>query len=153
MIPSQTENPNGLHQRYQVRKADGSECDPRAIYFVLRLDDHAKDAEHAAACRAAALAYAEAAPPHLSQLARELEELVLNQLEENFADVERRQRGTVERFEPCNQEESHADYLLRQERKRGDALADAVHNHLDSPSLSRVHLAEALSVYRSQVHL
>ena len=29
---------NGLYQKYVIKKRDGSEVDPEAIYFVLRLD-------------------------------------------------------------------------------------------------------------------
>lgn len=76
MIPSKSENPYGLHSRYSIRKADGTECDPRAVYFVLRLDGFGSDLGHIAACRAAAKAYAEAAPEYLSQMAAELKRLV-----------------------------------------------------------------------------
>ena len=55
MIPSRQENPNGLHGRYNVTKADGSECDPHAVYFVLRLDG---SSDHVKACRSAARSYA-----------------------------------------------------------------------------------------------
>jgi ferredoxin len=76
-IPSKQDNPGGLHRRYTVTKADGTPCDPDAIYFVLRLDNAGFDVSHIAACRAAARCYAceilarpEAA--HLAQTAREL---------------------------------------------------------------------------------
>lgn len=32
------QDPRGLYQKYVVSKADGSEIDPEAVYFVLRLD-------------------------------------------------------------------------------------------------------------------
>lgn len=57
-IPTKAENPGGLHQRYVVTRADGTPPDPRARYFVLRLDNAGSDANHIAACRAAARAYA-----------------------------------------------------------------------------------------------
>lgn len=76
MIPTKQENPNGLHQRYKVTKADGSECDPRAVYFVLRLDGFGRDTGHIAACRTAARAYVENAPPYLQQVADDLEKLL-----------------------------------------------------------------------------
>jgi len=76
MIPSKAENPNGLHQRYRVSKSDGSPVDPRAIYFVLRLDGFGSDPGHIAACRAAALAYAANAPEWMKQTADELKHLV-----------------------------------------------------------------------------
>lgn len=36
MIPEQKDNPNGLHRRYNISKADGGPIDPTAVYFVLR---------------------------------------------------------------------------------------------------------------------
>lgn len=57
-LPPESDAP-GLQHRYQVRKADGTPCDPNAKYFVLRLDAECKSAVHLAACRAAALSYAE----------------------------------------------------------------------------------------------
>lgn len=75
-VPSIAENPDGLHQRYSVTPLVG-EPDPNAIYFVLRLDNMGDDPGHLAACRQAALAYCDAAPPHLAKMAQELRELVL----------------------------------------------------------------------------
>ena len=80
-IPTVGENPNGLHQRYCVLKADGSEVDPGALYFVLRLDDGGSDAAHVAACQAAARAYAtnilgNSMAGHLHKAAGELRNLV-----------------------------------------------------------------------------
>ena len=57
-IPTQDQNPMGLHQRYNVSKADGSPVDPDAVYFVLRLDRNGDDGIHREACREAARAYA-----------------------------------------------------------------------------------------------
>lgn len=57
-IPSIEENPDGLHRKYIVRKADGSPNDPNASYFVLRLDDGCRDEVHLRACRIAAAQYA-----------------------------------------------------------------------------------------------
>jgi hypothetical protein len=79
MIPSKAENPNGLHHRYNVTKADGSPRDPNAAYFVLRLDSGGSDPAHIKACRAAAREYARCAPGHLRQMADELENYVENQ--------------------------------------------------------------------------
>jgi hypothetical protein len=76
MIPSKADNPDGLHRRYNVTKADGSPTDPKAVYFVLRLDWGGSDHGHIAACREAARAYFRAAPPHLKQMAVELAALV-----------------------------------------------------------------------------
>lgn len=56
-LPSESENPNGLHRRYVISKADGSPIDPEAVYFVLRLDAGGSDAIHVKACQDAAIAY------------------------------------------------------------------------------------------------
>ncbi len=76
MIPTKEENPNGLHQRYRITKADGSPVDPRGAYFVLRLDGLGDDAGHVFACRMAAIAYADNAPDWMKQTADELRRLV-----------------------------------------------------------------------------
>jgi len=55
----------GWKLKYLIHKADGSEVDPKAEYFVLRLD---KD-QHA---RKAALAYAESIGPENPKLAGDL---------------------------------------------------------------------------------
>ena len=68
----QTENPNGLHLRYIIKKANGEPIDPRARYFVLRFDRHGDDPKHIAACQKALLVYAAEIEPHLPQLAFEL---------------------------------------------------------------------------------
>lgn len=57
MIPTKDENPDGLHQKYIITKADGSPVDPNAIYFVLRLDYNNGDDIHIHACRSAAYQY------------------------------------------------------------------------------------------------
>jgi hypothetical protein len=62
MFPSATENPTGLHRRYNVTKADGTPTDPNALYFVLRIDNKGDDAGHIRACRAALRAYAQWLP-------------------------------------------------------------------------------------------
>lgn len=71
-MKTQAENPNGLHLRYVVQKANGEPVDPRARYFVLRYDNNGDDPAHIAACRLALLAYANAIKPHLPQLSMEL---------------------------------------------------------------------------------
>lgn len=76
VIPSAEENPHGLHRRYVVTKADGSPCDPNAIYLVLRLDSGGKDQEHIAACRVSARKYADEAPGRLSKMTHELRRLL-----------------------------------------------------------------------------
>jgi len=77
-IPTQEENPTGLHQRYVVQKADGTPTDRNAVYFVLRLDGGGSDPEHIHACRKAAFTYAAAARhiPHLAELALDLEAML-----------------------------------------------------------------------------
>lgn len=66
------ENPKGFHRRYNITKADGTPCDPRAVYLVLRLDNYGDDKEHIEACRLAAKKYVQEAPPHMRQMAKEL---------------------------------------------------------------------------------
>lgn len=80
MLPTASENPNGLHQRYQIAKADGTPVDPRGFYFVLRLDGLGDDPIHTAACRAAARVYAEQIREHIPQLADDLN-LMLDRLD------------------------------------------------------------------------
>lgn len=87
-IKLQSENPNGLHKRFVVRRITGwrkqetmfgveltaitKAVDPKAEYFVLRLDDFGRDPVHIAACRKAVLCYAKAIELHLPQLAQDL---------------------------------------------------------------------------------
>jgi hypothetical protein len=79
-IPTERDNPKGLHQRYIVRKANGDPVDHLATYFVLRLDGHGDDGAHIQASREAALAYCRFARdvPHLARMAEELKTLVTN---------------------------------------------------------------------------
>lgn len=65
-------NPNGLHLRYVIRKSNGQPIDPKAEYFVLRLDNAGTDPVHVAACRKAVLVYAEAIKAHLPLLAKDI---------------------------------------------------------------------------------
>lgn len=93
MIPTKTENPFGLHVRYQIRKIIGyveaqkqwnksmqvkpimkaitEPVDPNAEYFVLRLDGEG-EYSHVMACREAINAYADAIQEYRPQLANEL---------------------------------------------------------------------------------
>lgn len=93
-IPTQKENPNGLHQRYYVeklaphpRRADREymerygvpefirvKTDPGSEYFVMRLDEGGKDREHIRACRIGIHAYAKAIEHHIPELAKDLRE-------------------------------------------------------------------------------
>lgn len=68
--------PAGLYGRYIVTKADGTPTDPRAVYFVLRLDGHGDDEGHIEACRKAAYAWCDHAPEHLRQVADDLRQLL-----------------------------------------------------------------------------
>lgn len=84
MIPTQKENPKGLHQRYFVAKwiqgidrtnlslEDSVIENDEAEYFVLRLDEKGGDREHIKACRIAAHAYAEAIKHHLPELSNDI---------------------------------------------------------------------------------
>lgn len=98
-IPTQLENPNGLHQRYSILKIVPMtlqeqkeaarlagdtyittqtpkdkliDTDPGSEYFVLRLDEGGKDREHIKACRIGVHAYADAIEHHLPELAKDL---------------------------------------------------------------------------------
>lgn len=78
-ILTASQNPHGFHARYRITKADGTPCDPDAIYFLLRVDNGGSDEKHIAACRAALLKYATqviATAPHLNQLGQELMDLL-----------------------------------------------------------------------------
>lgn len=72
MIPSKQENEAGLHRRYDVRKADGTQTDPMAEYFVLRLDEVGKNPTHTSASRKALMTYANEIEAHQPQLAADL---------------------------------------------------------------------------------
>jgi hypothetical protein len=50
-IPTQKENPNGLHQHYYIEKVNGEPIDPRAEYFILRVDLNGSDPNHIIACK------------------------------------------------------------------------------------------------------
>lgn len=93
-IPTQIENPTGLHQRYVVKKLvkrsnvtgigvdlafdysqmHEQDTDPNAEYFVMRLDEGGKDREHIKACRIGIHAYAAAIEHHIPELAKDLRE-------------------------------------------------------------------------------
>lgn len=73
MLPTKEQNPDGLHQRYNVTKASGEPVDPNAFYFVLRLDSGGDDQKHIHACRAAAWRYAKEIKDHIPGLSRDIE--------------------------------------------------------------------------------
>lgn len=76
MIPTREENPTGFHARYKVTKADGTPCDPDAVYFVLRIDAGGKDHAHVSACRSALRTYVDAIWGTTGELAFDLERLL-----------------------------------------------------------------------------
>jgi hypothetical protein len=89
-LPTQSENPKGLHQRYYIQKIvkrhEGDfyppqqnqyalkEIDEGAEYFIMRLDEGGSDPKHIAACRIGVHAYADAIESHIPQLAKDLRE-------------------------------------------------------------------------------
>ncbi len=79
-IPTQTENPKGLHQKYHIQKIIGDSLlpvDDGAEYFVLKLNEpplNSPEYEHRKACRIAINAYADAIQYHLTELAKDLKE-------------------------------------------------------------------------------
>lgn len=90
-IPTQDENPKGLHLRYFIQKVIGADrhedffgnvyytpkvkdIDKDAEYFVMRLDEGGSDLEHIKACRIGVHAYASAIEQHLPDLANDLRE-------------------------------------------------------------------------------
>jgi hypothetical protein len=73
MIPTKEQNPEGLHGKYKIEKADGSPVAPEAEYFVLRLDKFG-DFPHVEAGRKAMKVYADEIEEHTPQLAKDLRE-------------------------------------------------------------------------------
>ena len=69
-------NQVGLTNKYIIAKTDGSPVDPKAEYFVLRLDEGCEPS-HRNACRSAIAAYAKAIENHLPELAKDLHERYL----------------------------------------------------------------------------
>jgi len=62
----------GLINKYTLLKNDGSEIDPGAEYFILRLDDGQSDEIHKKACKKAILVYADEIKDHLPKLYKDL---------------------------------------------------------------------------------
>ena len=88
-MKTQEQNPNGLHQRYLIKKIIGwkgngdfgnpfkpivKAVDENSEYFVMRLDEGGKDREHIKACRIGIHAYADAIEATIPQLAKDLRE-------------------------------------------------------------------------------
>lgn len=65
----------GLYGKYIISKSDGSEVDPKAQYFVLRLDENQKDENHLRACRKAIKIYAKEIERTLPFLAQDLKKM------------------------------------------------------------------------------
>lgn len=72
MIPTKEQNPNGLHRKYNIQKANGEQIEDGSEYFVLRLDSGGGDPVHIQACRDAILVYAEKIKDHLPDLSKDL---------------------------------------------------------------------------------
>jgi hypothetical protein len=62
----------GLINKYNITKADGSEVDPNARYFILRYDPNQKDNIHGDACRKALRVYAEEIAEYMPRLSFDL---------------------------------------------------------------------------------
>lgn len=71
-LPVKEENPSGLYGKYIISKTNGNPINEDAEYFILRLDEGCRDKKHLAACKKAALAYAESIKSHLPKLASDL---------------------------------------------------------------------------------
>jgi hypothetical protein len=117
MIPTQGDNPNGLHQRYVISKIIGFDrhedffgnpyftrqtkpVDSGSEYFVMRLDEGGSDIQHIKACRIGVHAYADAIEHHLPELAKDLRERypVLTNSELNVQESDT--IGDAQRTEP-----------------------------------------------------
>jgi len=73
MIPTKSENPTGLYQKYIVTKVSGKPLPIGSEYFVLRLDEvEPVNVEHINACRLAVLAYADAIANTKPEMSRDL---------------------------------------------------------------------------------
>jgi hypothetical protein len=73
MLKTKEENPNGLHRKYKISKADGTPVNPNNVYFLLKLEGEG-DPIHIEACRKAVLKYADEIEQHIPQLAKDLRE-------------------------------------------------------------------------------
>lgn len=74
--PTPEDRRDGLKKKYNITHADGSPVDADAKYFWLRLDYHEGcDRKHIAACRQAALYYAQEIRHHLPALSADLREI------------------------------------------------------------------------------
>lgn len=116
-IPTQVENPKGLHQSYSIKKLiqiPNPDYDPSSIlglhdpsiivehpidngaeYFVLRLDRNGKDPNHINACRIGIQAYANAIEPFIPELAKDLRERY---------PVKQSQQAPVKTLQDCKDE-------------------------------------------------
>lgn len=69
MTISEKDKNRGWSPRYKITKLDGKPVDPKAEYFVLRLDE---SDPHGVACRAALRTYANTIRPHIPKLAEDI---------------------------------------------------------------------------------
>ena len=74
MIPDKDKNPGGLYRKYNISRTDGKELDPKAEFFILRLDEHGFNHNHINACRKAILAYADEIAVRNPKMAKDLYE-------------------------------------------------------------------------------
>lgn len=71
-------NNSGLIQKYIVKKIDGSDIDPNALYFVLRYDNKQKDMRFGMACRQAMVTCSDFLEDHLPNLSKDILKAVNN---------------------------------------------------------------------------
>ena len=64
----------GLYKKYNISKMDGSPVDPKAEYFLLRLDCHSNNPVFVAACRKAVLLLADEIADFMPELSKDLYE-------------------------------------------------------------------------------
>lgn len=85
-LPSQVENPKGLHEKFHMQKIIGyiknkpmySDIGVGEDYFVLRLDEDQHNKEHLEACRLAVASYANSIERTHPKVALEMRQRYLN---------------------------------------------------------------------------
>jgi hypothetical protein len=70
-LKSKEENPNGLHNKYVINRADGTPINPNNVYFILKLEGEG-DSIHMEACRKAILKYAYEIENYLPELSKDI---------------------------------------------------------------------------------
>ncbi len=76
----------GLIHKYNITKTDGTPVNPKAKYFILRLDKHQSDPIHRKACLKAIIYYATEIAEHLPALSKDLKRKYLGELVDSAAD-------------------------------------------------------------------